>query len=129
MRKQQKFDLSFKLKVVEEVLTGVFSKEQARVHYGIKGNSIILNWIRNYAGVYLSAPQTEANKMKEQNQEEGKLRAEINRLQAQLAQAELKSRAYQIMVEIAKEQYNLDLEKKLGAKPSKDSKKNSQKWA
>lgn len=127
MRKQQKFDLSFKLKVVEEVLTGVFSKEQARVHYGIKGNSIILNWIRNYAGVYLSAPQTEANKMKEQNQEEGKLRAEINRLQAQLAQAELKSRAYQIMVEIAKEQYNLDLEKKLGAKPSKDSKKNSQK--
>jgi multidrug efflux pump subunit AcrA (membrane-fusion protein) len=65
--------------------------------------------------------------MKEKNQEEAKLRAEINRLKAQLAQAELKSRAYQIMVEIAKEQYNLDLEKKLGAKPSKHSKKNSQK--
>lgn len=127
MRKQQKFDLNFKLKVVEEVLTGAYTKEQARVHYGIKGNSIILNWIRNYAGVYLSAPQTEADKMKEKNQEEANLRAEINRLKAQLAQAELKSRAYQIMVEIAKDQYNLDLEKKLGAKPSKHSKKNSQK--
>jgi hypothetical protein len=31
------------------------------------------------------------------------------------------------MVEIAKEQYGLDLEKKSGAKPSKPSKKNSQK--
>jgi transposase-like protein len=127
MRKQQKFDLPFKLKVVEEVLNGVYTKEQARVHYGIKGNSIILNWMRNYAGVYLSAPQIEFDKMKEKNQEEAKLRAEINRLKAQLAQAELKSRAYQIMVEIAKDQYNLDLEKKLGAKPSKHSKKNSQK--
>jgi transposase-like protein len=40
----------FKLKVVEEVLTGKYSKAEASRIYGIKGKSSILEWTRQYSG-------------------------------------------------------------------------------
>ncbi|VAW28859.1 hypothetical protein MNBD_BACTEROID06-439, partial [hydrothermal vent metagenome] len=52
-----------------------------------------------------------------------KLKARITQLEEELKLSKLKGKAYQIMVEIAKEDYNLDLEKKSGAKQSKNSKK------
>lgn len=55
------------------------------------------------------------------------LEKKIKELEAKLEYAELKGRAYQIMVEIAKDQYNLDLEKKCGVKPMKNSKKSDKK--
>ena len=42
---------SFKLRVVKEMLSGIFpDKESARKHYGIKGKSAILDWMRLYSG-------------------------------------------------------------------------------
>jgi transposase-like protein len=41
---------SFKWKVVQEVLRGRMSKEEARVAYGIKGNCSILYWMRKFSG-------------------------------------------------------------------------------
>ena len=43
------------------------------------------------------------------------LEREIERLKAQFQHAELKGRAYQIIVQIAKGKYGIDLEKKHGA--------------
>lgn len=39
------YSRTFKLQVVEEVLRGVITKEEARKKYGIKGKSAILNWM------------------------------------------------------------------------------------
>jgi hypothetical protein len=55
------------------------------------------------------------------------LKARINQLEEELKLSRLKGKAYQIMVDIAKEEYGLDLEKKSGAKQSKDSKKKNPK--
>jgi transposase-like protein len=130
MKTSQTYNEAFRRRVVTEVLSGSITKEAARIRYGIGGNSTILDWMRKFAGVKMRSagvdplPMLKAMKSEESKEE---LKDKIKQLEAKLKYAELKGRAYQIMVEIAKEQYNLDLEKKSGAKPSKNSKKNNQK--
>jgi transposase-like protein len=130
MKENKIYTSSFKRQVVQEVLSGQISKEVARKRYGIGGNTTILDWMRVYAG--FKTKETGTNPLlnlqaMQIDNEKARLEEEIKRLQSELDLAKLKGRAYQIMVEIAKEQYGLDLEKKSGAKPSKHSKKNSQK--
>ena len=40
---------AFKLKVINEVLQGKMTKEQARRKYNLRGKSAILNWMRKLA--------------------------------------------------------------------------------
>ena len=47
-KKYRQFKEAFKLQVIEEVLSGQLSKEQARRKYNIKGTSAILNWMRSF---------------------------------------------------------------------------------
>jgi transposase-like protein len=128
MRTSKTYNEALKRRVVAEVLSGSITKEEARLRYGIGGNSTILDWMRKFAGVKMRSagvdpvPILKAMKAEDSKEE---LKDKINQLEAKLKYAELKGRAYQVMVEIAKEQYNLDLEKKSGAKQSKNSKKNN----
>lgn len=130
MRKTKKYENSFKRQVILEVLSGSVTKEEARKRYEIGGKSTILDWMREYAGLKMkltgSNPIPLLRDMKEDTNK-AELEEKIKQLEARLEYAELKGRAYQIMVEIAKEQYNLDLEKKSGAKQFKNSKKSDQK--
>lgn len=130
MKVSKIYNDAFKRKVVTEVLSGELTKEQARLRYNIGGKSTILDWMRKYAGFKMRTagcdPLPILQNMSTDDTEE-ELKDKIRQLEAKLEHAELKGRAYQIMVEIAKEQYNLDLEKKSGAKQSKNSKKNNRK--
>src|SRR5690554_5626228 len=47
-KRPQFYSDAFKLGVIAQVTSGVISKEQARIHYGIKGNTAILNWMRAF---------------------------------------------------------------------------------
>jgi len=130
MKTSKNYNDAFKRKVVAEVLSGSITKEQARVRYGIGGNSTILDWMRKYAGFKMRTSGLDPLPiLQTMNTDESKeeLKDKIKQLEAKLEYSELKGRAYQIMVEIAKEQYNLDLEKKSGAKQFKNSKKSDQK--
>jgi transposase-like protein len=113
--------------VVLEVLSGKITKEEARRKYGIKSKSGILDWMRKYAGMssrsYGQDPLPILRDMDKSQDEKAQLEARIAELEQELASVRLKGKAYQIMVELAKEEYGLDLEKKSGAKQSKDSKK------
>ena len=113
--------------VVLEVLSGKITKEEARRKYGIKSKSGILDWMRKYAGMssrsYGRDPVPLLRDMDKSKDEKAQLKARISELEQELASVRLKGKAYQIMVELAKEEYGLDLEKKSGAKQSKDSKK------
>ncbi len=128
MKESKTYNEAFKRKVVTEVLSGRLTKEQARLRYGIGGKTTILDWMRKYSGFKMRTAGCDPlpilrNMSTDESKEE--LKDKIEQLEAKLEYAELKGRAYQIMVEIAKEQYNLDLEKKSGAKQSKNSKGNT----
>ncbi|GAB2626413.1 hypothetical protein [Belliella aquatica] len=129
MRKTEKFSEEAKRKIVMEVLSGTLTKEQARHVYGIKSKSAILEWMRIFAGLERRVPKDPLpilRNMSEKQDSNNEFKARINQLEEELKLSQLKGRAYQIMVDIAKEEYGLDLEKKSGAKQFKDSKKKSQ---
>jgi transposase-like protein len=129
MKKKKNIYLSddTKRKIVSEVLSGKFTKEEARRFYGIKNKSAILGWMRIFAG----GSGREANldpipllkDMSEHSDNTAKLEARIEQLEEELEISKLKGKAYQIMVEIAKEDYGINLEKKRGAKQLRGLKK------
>ncbi len=127
MKKEEPLSEQSKRKIVCEVLSGKYTKEQARKLYGIKSKSAVLEWMRTFAGKPSKAhgldPIPILKDMSSSSEDVLKLKARIAQLEEELKLSNLKGKAYQIMVEIAKEDYNLDLEKKSGAKQSKNSKK------
>ena len=116
-----------KRKIISEVLSGKITKEQARRIYRIKSKSGILEWMRIFAGVDPKSPGLNPipflKDMTNHTDEVEELKQQIKQLKEDLKFSQLKGKAYQIMVEIAKQDYGLDLEKKPGAKQSKNSKK------
>jgi transposase-like protein len=131
MEKNEFLSESTKREIVSEVLSGRITKEQARRIYGIKSKSGILKWMRKFAGRPGSQdwfdPVPLLKTMEKPSDETAELKARIKQLEEELKISQLKGKAYQIMVEIAKEDYDIDLKKKSGAKPSKGSKKWRQK--
>lgn len=111
----------FKIQIVQEILTGKISAHGARKKYGIGGKMTIYKWLKKYENyiktqnsVSLQAMSKQENDNK-QNSSEG-VSAEILRLQAELKKQKLETEAYKILLELGKEKYGLDLEKKNGAK-------------
>ncbi|MCG2591088.1 hypothetical protein [Rhodohalobacter sulfatireducens] len=77
----------FKWKVVQQVLSGTLTKEEARRVYSIKGNCNILYWMRSFSGVtdYRSGGEVSENSVqmaKTNNQR--KAEKEIARLKQEL---------------------------------------------
>jgi len=126
MKKNETLSEESKRRIVLEVLSGKYTKEKARMLYGIKSKSGILEWMRIFAGKpgrsHGFDPLPILKDVSNSRAETTKQKARIAQLEEELKLSNLKGKAYQIMVEIAKEDYNLDLEKKSGAKQSKDSK-------
>lgn len=109
-----------------EVLSGTLTKEHARHVYGIKSKSAILEWMRIFAGLERRVPKDPLpilRNMSGKEESNSELKARIRQLEEELKLSRLKGRAYQIMVDLAREEYGLDLEKKSGAKQFKDSEK------
>lgn len=115
-----------KREIVIEVLSGRMTKEEARRVYRIKSKSGIIEWMRTFAGIPCKThgldPVPLLKNMDMNRDENEEFKARIKQLEEDLKISLLKGKAYQIMVEIAKQDYNIDLEKKSGAKRSKSSK-------
>lgn len=129
MRESEKFSEDSRRKIVMEVLSGTLTKEQARHVYGIKSKSAILEWMRIFAGLERRVPNDPLPILRNMSVEQDsnkELKVRIRQLEEELQLSRLKGRAYQIMVDIAREEYGLDLEKKSGAKQFRDSEKKNQ---
>lgn len=117
----------FKLKVIHEVLSGKYTKAEARKVYGIGGKSAILYWIREYSSssfrIEKDCKKTHCSKeMKQLSKQELK----IKELEKALERESLRADLLEKMVTIAEEQLNIEIRKKYGAKqftPSKSNKK------
>jgi hypothetical protein len=126
MKKNETLSEESKRRIVLEVISGKYTKEQARRLYSTKSKSGILEWMRIFAGKPGKAhgldPLPILKDVNNSSEDIAKLKARITQLEEELKLSNLKGKAYQIMVDIAKEDYNLDLEKKSGARQSRDSK-------
>lgn len=120
--KQQLFYTEdFKLKIVNEVLSGKLNKRQAQQIYGIKGNTTILYWIRQSQGLQgrqvVEIPVANFAAMK-QNIHDKKLEQENLELKELLRVAELRADLWQHAIEIAAKKFGIDILKKFAAQPS-----------
>ncbi len=108
----------FKQKVINEVLNGLISKEEARRRYGIRGKSAVLNWMRKFdaskTGYYMVRKK---DSLSTKSREE--LEAENLRLKQELEEERLRNRALNVMIDIAERQFNIPIRKKRGARQSK----------
>ena len=91
----QHFSRSFKLFVVSEVETGKISKEEARLKYGIKGNSAILNWQRQF----LKEKEISMQKKSPNQMTQEELLRELHSLRKALTDEKFKTFAYSTYVE------------------------------
>lgn len=124
------FSDEFKWQIVQDVLNGKYTKEEARRLHKIKGKSAVLYWMRKFSGgngcIKNETPSDTAFKIK-QMKELSDQDKRINELEAQIKIERLRADLWQKMVEIAEEQLNLDIVKKFGAKPSVPSRKSKAK--
>jgi transposase-like protein len=121
----QTFSESFKRSVVDQVNNGLISKEEARRRYGIKAKSGILRWQRNYqkyGRCSLNLPiDTLLLKPKKQSLaapslSEATLLARIKELERQLEDEQLRSDAYNRMIDIAEKELQIPIRKKSNTK-------------
>jgi len=108
----KRYSLSFKQKVIKEIEEGKLSKSEARRLYGISGERTIQNWIKKFGKLHLLNKVVrielteEVSKLKQ-------LEKEKKALESALAQAHLKLIVYESIIEIAEEEFGVDLKKNL----------------
>ena len=117
-----KYTESFKLEVIRETIEGKLSKEEARRKYGIKSKSAILEWTRQYSGEKGYDKRGKKLKKTEISSEElSKQTKRILELEELLRKEKLKVALSNTMIDIAEEEYGINIRKKSGAKQSKAS--------
>jgi transposase-like protein len=126
------YDSDFKWRVCQEYLNGNETKIAIQRKNGIKGRTNIVVWLRQFGlndkvkpltqneQLSLNMPQPKPEKVQLQE-------TELDRLKKELAEAKLRADAYQKMIEIAEQEFKIDIRKKFVAKQSMPSKKLDQK--
>jgi len=111
-RVTKRYSLSFKQKVISEIESGKITREGARKLYGIRGGSVINGWIKKFGKLHLLNKVVRIE-LKDEVSKLKQLEKEKKALESALAQAQLKLIVYESMIEIAEEEYGVDLKKNL----------------
>jgi len=121
----KKYSTAFKLKVVSEIEKGKLSIDQAREIYDIGGKQTIQKWMTKLGKRDLISHVVRIE-MKNEIDKVKQLKKEKQELESALAQSQLKILTLESLVEIAKDEYGIDL-KKNGEKEFVTQKKNQKK--
>ena len=108
----------FKLRIIQEVLSGSIGKEAVQRKYGIKGHSSIANWMRSFGIKEPLKRPIILQQWDPENEDKKPLEPKITELQEALKLAELKAEAYSKMIDIVEEEFNISIRKKLPTKRS-----------
>jgi transposase-like protein len=128
-RTQKDYTEAFKLQVVSEVENGEIGITAARRKYGIQGHNTIRTWIEKY-GIFDKSYQINKKMKKSPEQELMELRQQIKllekknkRLEKELNQTDKKALFFDMMIDIAEEEFKIPIRKKSLSEQSTDSKK------
>lgn len=132
-RTQKDYSLSFKLQLVGEIEQGLLTKSQAKTKYGIQGDSTVSKWLKKYGNFdWEHRPLYPMSKTPEQKILE--LEAKIKLLEKQKARAEhLAERAdkkviiFDMLVNLAEKEYDIEIRKNYTPELSTCTKKNTKK--
>lgn len=123
-RTQRDYTMAFKLAVVEQVEKGELSCGQARMRYGIQGNSTVLTWLRKHGRQSWGRAASSAAMPMDKTAAPPTPEQRIKELETQLAQAQEKARLFEAVLEVLKKDHGVRVVKKpLGKSSRKRSSK------
>ena len=118
--KVKKYTDDFKLMVVQDYLSSDISQSALKKKYNFGGNKNIYNWMRKFE---VSKPIEDQNELyrvmaKEQQKSalEQELELKISKLEEELKREQLRTKALNVMIDIAERDLKVDIRKKSGAK-------------
>jgi len=124
-RTQRDYPLSFKLQLVQELERGELSLSEAKLKYGIQGDSTIRNWLQKYGNFdwenknYQPMGRTPEQKLLEQEAKIRLLEKQVKQLQEEKHFAEQKAVIFDMMINIAEKECKIDIRKNLETAQSK----------
>ena len=132
-RTQKDYTLAFKLGVVAEVENGELSIKGSLRKYGIQSHGTVLNWLRKYGNfdwinkTPSNMPKSKDQKILELEQKIKLLEKERNFLEHQAKNADKKAIFFDMMIDIAEEEFNIPIRKKFSPEQSAHLKKSTKK--
>lgn len=133
-RTQRDYSLSLKLQIVQQIERGELSTKAAQRKYGIQARSTLVSWLRKY-GKFDWENQTPSNMPKSPEQKIMELEAKVKLLEKQKALlekqihiADSKAIIFDMMINLAEKEYQIDIRKNLppGQSNALDKSKNKQ---
>ena len=132
-RTQKDYTMSFKLQIVQDIEQGKMSISQAKKVYGIQSRSTIVQWLRKF-GNFDWDNQTPSNMPKSPEQKIMELEAQVMLLEKQKALLEReayvsdkKAIIFDMMIDIAEKEYQIDIRKNSSPEQSTNSNKSNKK--
>ena len=132
-RTQKDYTMSFKLKIVQEIERGKISISDVKIKYGIQSRSTIVQWLRKF-GNFDWENQAPLNMPKSSEQQIMELEIKVKLLEKQKALmerqayvADKKAIIFDMMIDIAEKEYQIDIRKNLPPEQSTISKNNKNK--
>ena len=127
-RTQRDYSHAFKLQVVSEIERGELSQKGAQRKYGIQGNATVGLWVRKY-GNFDRTYKLKRKKMKSPEQKIMELEQKVKLLEKQkksleheLEQTDKKALFFDMMIDIAEEEFKIPIRKKSLSDQSTNSK-------
>lgn len=116
-RTQKDYSMSFKLSVVQEYEATKVSLSALQRKYGIQGDSTVRRWIEKY-GNFDVTNKSFSHMEKSKDQELLELQQKIKllerknaRLEKELELKDMKAEFFDMMIDIAEKEYNIDIRK------------------
>ena len=116
-RTQKDYPMSFKLQIVQEIERGQISITQVKKNYGIQSRSTIVQWLRKF-GNFDWENQTPTIMSKSPEQKIMELEAQVKLFEKQKALleqqafvADKKSIIFDMMINLAEKEYQIDIRK------------------
>ena len=132
-RTQKDYSYAFKLSVVSEVESGELGIKAAARKYGIQSHSTVTNWLRKFGNFdwvnksTLRMPKSKDQKLYELEQKVRLLEKQKKELEQQVENADKKAIFFDMMIEIAEEEFKLPIRKKSLPQQLIDSRLNKKK--
>lgn len=118
-RSSKDYSYSFKLSVVQEIERGECGIKEAQHKYGIQGNATVSTWMRKYSNLDMSnksqaiMAKSSDQKLLELEQKVRLLEKQKAALEHQLERTDKKVIFFDMMIDIAEEEFKIPIRKKL----------------
>ncbi len=112
---QSRYDTTFRRRVAMDYVNGDRTMQEVAQSYGVPRHSV-KDWIDSFKGELAAKEPIEAVMTEEEQKELAALKKQVEALKKELAYEQMKSFAFEAMIDLAKEELGVDIRKNSGAK-------------